>query len=117
MRDPIMRSVCCLLGAVLALACQSPRAGEETRGGPLLAYIANAGSNHVQVVDLETGDTLRRIYSGVTPWRLVAAPDGRALWVQHWSSESTAVIDLVDHEVRAVLPVRGPGIFDAKDRR
>lgn len=98
----------------LSLACGP---SEPVAESVLLAYIANAGSNNVQVVDLETGETLRKIYAGITPWRLVPAPDGRSLWAQHWFSETTAVIDLADHEVRATLPVRGPGTFDASGGR
>lgn len=85
--------------------------------GVLLAYVAVAGNNHVQVVDLATGKTLRKIYSGATPWRLIPSPDGKALWVQHWSPGTTAVVDLESHEIVRVLPVRGPGAFSADGRR
>ncbi len=34
-----------------------------------VAYVANAGNNHIQIVDLETGETLNKIYTGVAPWR------------------------------------------------
>lgn len=76
-----------------------------------LVYVASAGSNHIQVVDPESGETLRKIYAGATPWRLAVSPDGRQLWAQHWYSATTAVIDLDDHEIVGVLPVRGPGSF------
>lgn len=66
------------------LSCAGP--GRDA----LLAYVAVAGNNHIQVVDLATGKTLRKIYSGATPWRLIPAPDGKALWVQHWSPGTTA---------------------------
>lgn len=104
-----------LLLLLLSASCQDP----EKRGrSTLAAYVANAGSNHVQVVDLATGETVRKIYSGVTPWRLVPSPTKDEIWVQHWLSETTAVIDLAEHhEVRAVLPVRGPGIFDETGQR
>lgn len=83
----------------------------------LVAYVANAGNNHVQVIDLETGETLRKIYSGATPWRLELSPDHRRLWVQHWYSATTAVIDLEDHEIVDILPYRGPGVFTAEGDR
>lgn len=104
-----------LLLLLLSASCQ----GSEKEGrSTLVAYVANAGSNHVQVVDLASGETVRKIYSGVTPWRLVPSPTRDEIWVQHWSSETTAVIDLAErHEVRAVLPVRGPGIFDETGER
>ncbi len=96
------------------VACSVPPTEEET---VLLAYVANAGGNHVQVIDVASGETLRRIYAGSTPWRLVPAPDGHTLWVQHWLSETTAIVDLATHEVRATVPVRGPGIFDPTGER
>jgi len=76
-----------------------------------LAYIANAANNNIQVVDLSSGKTLRKIYAGAGPWRLVSSPDGKQLLAQHWYSESTAMIDLTDHEIKYVLPYRGPGVF------
>lgn len=103
------------LAAALALAAAggcSARAPEA-----LLAYVAVAGNNHVQVVDLASGETLRKIYAGATPWRLVPAPDGRSLWVQHWSSGTTAVVGLRTHEVERLLPLRGPGVFSADGAR
>lgn len=108
-----------LLGLLLvSMACRGPSAPGEEEQGVLVAYVANAGSNHVQVVDLATGETVRKIYAGVAPWRLVPSPDGDEIWIQHWSSETTAVVDLEDrHEVREVLPVRGPGIFDPSGER
>ncbi|WP_089943427.1 YncE family protein [Candidatus Entotheonella palauensis] len=79
-----------------------------------LAYVANAGNNHIQVIDLASGRTLRKIYAGVTPWRLVLSPDRTRLWAQHWASETTAVIDLQDLAIARVFSARGPGAFTTK---
>ncbi|HEX6903524.1 MAG TPA: DUF3105 domain-containing protein [Thermoanaerobaculia bacterium] len=103
------------LAAALALAAAGGCSAREPEA--LLAYVAVAGNNHVQVVDLATGGTLRKIYAGAAPWRLVLAPDGGSLWVQHWSSGTTAVVDLRSHEVKRVLPLRGPGVFSADGAR
>jgi len=101
---------------VLALAGVAAAAAALWAGLPqgrtvLLAYVASAGDNCVQVVDLASGEVARKIYAGATPWRLAVSPDGRRLWVQHWYSGTTAVIGLDDHEVVEVLPFRGPGAF------
>jgi len=93
-------------GAALWASLGPPR-------GVTLAYVADAGDNCVQVIDLATGATLRRIHAGATPWRLAVAPDRKTLWVQHWASATTAVVDLEDHEIVRILPFRGPGAFDA----
>jgi uncharacterized protein DUF3105 len=94
-------------GIVVIVAALGPRRGKEVR----LAYVASAGNNHIQVIDLASGRTLRKIYTGATPWRLVAAPDRKSLWVQHWYAGTTAVVSLENHEVRGTFASRGPGAF------
>lgn len=103
--------------ALVILAAAGRAAASAARGRVPVAYVAVAGNNHVQVIDLESGRTLRKIYAGITPWRLALDPAGRQLWVQHWHSETTAVIDLGDHEVVRMLPARGPGTFDPSGER
>src|SRR6266545_4296799 len=51
--------------------------------------------------------------TAATLWRLLVSPDTKRLWVQHWFSGTTAVVDLEDHEIVHVLPFRGPGRFSA----
>jgi DNA-binding beta-propeller fold protein YncE len=79
-----------------------------------VAYVANAGNNHIQILDVDTGKTLNKLYTGVAPWRLIESPDEKRLLVQHWYSESTAVVNLATNEIETVLPVRGPGAFTPK---
>jgi hypothetical protein len=101
------------LGTVTGLltACGPGGArGSGTDSAPL-AYVASGGNNHVRVIDLESGETLRRIYTGAGPWRLVPSPDRSRLWIQHWYAGTTAVLELEHHEVVEVLPFRGPGSF------
>ncbi|MFZ5863710.1 MAG: DUF3105 domain-containing protein [Nitrospirota bacterium] len=76
-----------------------------------LAYVANGGNNNIQIVDVATGETVNKLYAGAAPWRLVPSPDKKRLLVQHWYSETTAVVNLATNEIEAVLPVRGPGTF------
>lgn len=96
---------------LVAGACLS-----QERSVPL-AFVAAAGNNHVQVIDLTTGETLRKIYAGPSPWRLVPSPDGGQIWAQHWYSGTTAVIGVEAGEVERVLPYRGPGTFSPDGRR
>src|SRR5215203_4703887 len=101
---------------LLALAGVAAAAAALWAGLPqgrtvLLAYVASAGDNCVQVIDLASGEVAREIYAGATPWRLEVSPDGKRLWAQHWYSGTTAVIGLDDHEIVEVLPFRGPGAF------
>lgn len=99
------------------LGSVAQRATPPGRTTPL-AYVAVAANNHVLVVDLASGRSLRKIYSGATPWRLVPSSDRRQLWIQHWYAGNTAVVDLEDHEIVGILPSsRGPGTFTADGER
>jgi YVTN family beta-propeller protein len=82
-----------------------------------LAYVANAGTNNVQILDLDTGQTINTLYAGTAPWRLVPSPDGKRLMVQNWYAATTAVVDLATNRIEAVLPSRGPGVFTPKGDR
>lgn len=100
--------------AGVAAAAAALWAGLPRDRAVLLAYVASAGNNCVQVIDLASGEVARKIYAGATPWRLAVSPPEAGperLWVQHWYSGTTAVISLNDHEVVDVLPFRGPGAF------
>lgn len=101
-----------LAAAALPLTGCGGRAGATGETVPL-AYVASGANNHVRVIDPDSGETLRRIYSGAGPWRLVPAPDGSRLWIQHWYAGTTAVLDLEHHEIVDVLAFRGPGAFSA----
>lgn len=100
------------IAAVLCAGGSSPAWAKSST----LAYVANAGTNNVQIVDLETGQTVNTLYTGPAPWRLIPSPDGKRLLVQHWYSATTAVVNLADNRVESVLPVRGPGVFTAKGK-
>jgi len=106
---PAVRSA--LGGLLLAAAAVAAAACSGSADNVPLAYVASAGNNCVRVIDLDSGETIRRIYTGAGPWRLTPSPDGERLWVQHWYAGTTAVVDLDDHEVASVLPFRGPGTF------
>lgn len=112
-RSPRQRLLPVLALAGVAAAAAALWAGLPQGRTVLLAYVASAGDNCVQVIDLASGEVARKIYAGATPWRLAVSPDGRRLWVQHWYSGTTAVIGLDEHEVVEVLPFRGPGAFVA----
>ncbi|RJQ49047.1 MAG: DUF3105 domain-containing protein [Gammaproteobacteria bacterium] len=83
----------------------------------VIAYVANAGNNNVQLLDTASGETLNKLYTGAGPWRLVKSPDGKKMIVQNWYSETSAVVDLASNNIDAVLPVRGPSVYDPKGKR
>ncbi len=104
LRAALASSMSLLVSSTFATAAEEP--------GSLVAYIANAGNNNVQVVDVGSGATLNKLYTGTGPWRLTLTPDKKRLLVQNWYAETTAVVDLATHKIETVLPVRGPLIFD-----
>ena len=107
----IRRYAVVLLGG---LALISHQACAETQSNKIpLAFVANAGNNNIQVIDLGSGQTLTKLYTGATPWRVVLSPDHKQLWAQHWYSEKTVVVDLVNAAIKGILPERGPGLFNA----
>ena len=78
----------------------------------VIAYIANAGNNNVQILDVKSGETLNKLYAGTGPWRLTLSPDEKRLLIQNWYAETTTVVDLATNKIETVLPVRGPLVFD-----
>lgn len=80
----------------------------------VVAYVANAGNNNVQLLDVKSGETINKLYTGTAPWRLVLAPDGKHLIVQHWYAETSAVVNLSNNAIEKMLPVRGPALFSPK---
>lgn len=107
----VLTTVVLAVALLAAAGCRPAADGAGADGGVPVAYVAVGGNNHVRLVDLESGETVRRIYSGAAPWRLALEPGGERLWVQHWYAGTTAVVDLDGHRVTGSLPYRGPGAF------
>lgn len=97
-------ATCCFLGACNFAA----------KPVNVVAYVANAGSNNVQMLDTKSGETINKLYTGAAPWRLLLAPDGKHLIVQHWYAETSAVVNLSNNKIEKILPVRGPAVFTPK---
>ncbi len=106
-----MRPILVAAFAAVALAADCAVSLLPEGGRTPLAYVAVSGDNCVAVLDLASGSSLGRLYTGAAPWRLAVAPDRRRLPVQHWYAGTTAVVDLGAHEIEEVLPHRGPGGF------
>lgn len=109
------RSVFFVLSLLAAGVTDAAWAGEDE--SVTLAYVANAANNHVQILNVDTGETVKKLYTGAAPWRLMLTPDGKRLVVQHWYAETTAVVYLDYNRVQTVLPVRGPGVFTPDGER
>lgn len=110
MNSPTLLRRVVLTGAISLLASTTFATAAEKSN--IIAYIANAGNNNVQILDVKSGETLNKIYAGAGPWRLTLSPDEKRLLIQNWYAETTAVVDLATNKIETVLPVRGPLVFD-----
>jgi YVTN family beta-propeller protein len=61
---------------------------------PAFAYVPNAGSGNVSVIDTETNtEILPRITVGVCPFGVAALPDGSRVYVTNYGFNTVSVID------------------------
>ena len=97
---------------LIALLVSGAFATAAAESKSIVAYVANAGNNNVQILDAKNGETLNKLYTGAGPWRLTLSPDGKRLLIQNWYAETTAVVNVATHKIESVLPVRGPLVFD-----
>ncbi len=108
--NPLVLLYRIFLMSVTAFLFSTFAAAAESKN--IVAYIANAGNNNVQILDVQSGATLNKIYAGAGPWRVTLTPDGKRLLIQNWYAETTAVVELATNKIETVLPVRGPLVFD-----
>ncbi len=76
--------------------------------GKDLLYAANLmgpGAGNVVVFDAKSRAIVTRIPVGVSPYQIVATPDGKRLFVSNWSSQSVSVIDTASNTVIDTLHV------------
>ncbi|MCC6651635.1 MAG: hypothetical protein IT348_10850 [Candidatus Eisenbacteria bacterium] len=63
----------------------------------------------ITVVDLASGNLVRRIETGVYPWHLVPTPDGRSLIVNHFQGSRLAIVDVAGKQVvDSIVVENGP---------
>jgi YVTN family beta-propeller protein len=77
------------------------------------AYVANAGSNDLSVIDLGragphglSNASERRIVTGAAPASVVVAPDGRRVFVANGSQDTITVLSGRDQRLLGVLDLR-----------
>jgi YVTN family beta-propeller protein len=71
------------------------------------AYVANAESNAVSVIDLTTDAVIATIPVGLYPDSLTVTTDGRSVYVANSSGESISAIDTATDTVTATIPIAG----------
>jgi YVTN family beta-propeller protein len=82
------------------------------------AYITNATSNNVSVIDTATNKVTTTIPVGSFPFGVAVAPDGRRAYIANDGSETVSVIDTATNKVIATIGTRGSvGIAVSPDGR
>jgi len=76
-----------------------------TFGLPSAAYVANAGSNSVSVIDQTTNQVVATISVGHNPVDVAVTPDGSAGYVANAGSNSVSVIDTTQNNVVGTVGV------------
>ena len=69
------------------------------------AYITNADSNNVSVLDISTNTVVTTIPVGSGPRGVAVSPAGTRVYVANYISNDVSVIDAVSNTVVATLPV------------
>ncbi|HWZ13646.1 MAG TPA: beta-propeller fold lactonase family protein [Mucilaginibacter sp.] len=74
------------------------------------AYIANAGSNNISVIDIAVNTVIATIPVGVAPTNVSVSSNGSRVYVSNQGSASVSVIDPATNTVISTIPVgSGPG--------
>lgn len=68
-------------------------------------YVAENLSNKVAVVDLATGQVVKKIEVGEYPYDCVVSPNGKLAYVSNWGSQSVSLIDTAINEVVGTIRV------------
>jgi YVTN family beta-propeller protein len=77
-----------------------------------LAYVANAGSNSISVLDLKTRREIAQFGAGEEPVSARISPDGKTLVAANQKGNSVSILDPTSGKVRAVFE-GCPGAADA----
>ena len=86
--------------ALLSLAgCATP---QDTNAPAELLYVGNKAEDTVSVIDLASGEELRRLPTGPEPHELAASPDGREVAIGHYGANSLGIVDVATGEMREV---------------
>jgi YVTN family beta-propeller protein len=80
-------------------------AGKCKPGTVRAAYVANAGSNSVSVINTATNTVMATVPVGANPVNIAVAPSGAAAYVTNAASNSVAVINTTTNTVTATIHV------------
>ncbi len=80
----------------------APAAGSSTSG---YAYVANAGSGTVSVIDVTTNTVVGTVTVGSGPYGVATTPGGSTAYVTNSGSNSVSVIDVATNTVVGTVTV------------
>lgn len=79
--------------------------GSSTASAKTYAYIPNAGSNDVSVINTDTNKVITTIQVGSYPAGVAVSPNGKTVYITNSNSNTVSVINTAKNKVSATIPV------------
>ena len=95
--EKLLTTLLCALCFAAVLHAQTPT--------PELAYISNAGSNNVSVINTATNTVIATITVGVAPGGVSVSPNGSRVYVANYTSNNVSIINTATNTVIATIAV------------
>jgi YVTN family beta-propeller protein len=108
MHTPIQKSILGIFVCLLVFACF-----QAALAAPF-AYVTNADSNNVSVLDISTNTVITTVPVGTGPRGVALSSSGTRVYVTNYISNDVSVIDTVSNTVVATIPV-SPAPPDGKN--
>jgi YVTN family beta-propeller protein len=65
-------------------------------GAEPFAYITNAVSNNISVIDIATNNVTATVPVGIEPTRVAVSPDGTKVYVTNCNYDGTGTVSVID---------------------
>ena len=108
-REPVPSSVaplgrCVRIGILYLVFSIYQMSGAAAYAAPF-AYVTNAGSGNVSVINMATNTVITTIPVGLTPEQVAVTPNGLLAYVSNFGSNTVSVIATASNTVVATVPV------------
>ncbi len=103
-RDTLLRLRCFVRVSIACLAVALYQVPDPAEG-VTFAYVTNAGSGNVSVINATTHSVATTITVGLTPEQIAITPNGAFAYVANFVSNTVSVIATASNTVVATVPV------------
>src|SRR5659263_81277 len=101
----ILASMTLLLVLIIFSSTESMATAQSTSPTAPYAYVTNAGSYNVSVIDTATETVIAMVNVGKTPEGVAISPDGTKIYVANCGSNTVSVINTTTNTVIATVKV------------